>query len=52
MECNPSLGRHAPHYGEHTREVLSGLVGLTDAEIDALYAAGISAEEPSNPGVG
>ena len=52
VECNPRLGRHAPHYGEHTREVLSGLVGLTYTEIDALYAAGISAEEPSNPIVG
>jgi hypothetical protein len=46
------LVRHSPLFGEHTREILSSLVGLSDAEIDALYEAGVCAEEPVNPGVG
>jgi benzylsuccinate CoA-transferase BbsF subunit len=52
VECNPSLLRHAPFFGEHTREILATLVGLSDSEIDALYAAGVCADEPVNPGVG
>ncbi len=30
-----------PRLGQHTREVLNGILGLTDAEIDALRARGI-----------
>jgi crotonobetainyl-CoA:carnitine CoA-transferase CaiB-like acyl-CoA transferase len=30
----------APRLGEHTREVLTSVAGLTDAEVDALVAAG------------
>ncbi len=52
VECNPVLQRHAPFFGEHTREVLSGVAGLSDAEVDDLYTAGISADEPTNPGLG
>lgn len=52
VECNPSLVRHAPFFGEHTREVLSTVVGLTDVEIDELYAEGVCADEPVNPVVG
>jgi benzylsuccinate CoA-transferase BbsF subunit len=52
VECNPELQRHAPFFGEHTREVLTGVAGLTDAEVDILYAAGVSADEPVNPGLG
>ena len=52
IECNPSLSRHAPFFGEHTREVLTTVAGLTDAEVDDLYAAGVTADEPSNPVVG
>ncbi len=52
VECNPTLRRHAPTFGEHTREVLTGIAGLSDAEVDDLYAAGISADEPVNPGIG
>jgi crotonobetainyl-CoA:carnitine CoA-transferase CaiB-like acyl-CoA transferase len=52
VECNPELLRHAPFFGEHTREVLTGVAGLTDAEVDILYAAGVSADEPVNPGLG
>ncbi|MGH9137562.1 MAG: CaiB/BaiF CoA transferase family protein [Acidimicrobiales bacterium] len=31
----------APRLGEHTREVLGGLLGLSDAELDRLAAAGV-----------
>ena len=33
--------RGGPCLGEHTREVLTGLLGRTDAEVDALYAEGV-----------
>jgi crotonobetainyl-CoA:carnitine CoA-transferase CaiB-like acyl-CoA transferase len=52
VECNPTLARHAPLFGEHTREVLTAVVGLSDAEVDALYEAGVTADAPVNPGVG
>ena len=52
VECNPTLSRHAPFFGEHTREVLTTLAGLTDDEVDQLYAAGVCADEPVNPAVG
>jgi hypothetical protein len=32
--------------------VLITIVGLSTDEVDALYEAGISADEPVNPGVG
>jgi crotonobetainyl-CoA:carnitine CoA-transferase CaiB-like acyl-CoA transferase len=38
-----AITRPAPLFGEHTREVLSE-EGLTDAEIDALFAEGSAAE--------
>jgi crotonobetainyl-CoA:carnitine CoA-transferase CaiB-like acyl-CoA transferase len=31
----------APRLGEHTREVLGGLLGVTEAELDALAADGV-----------
>jgi crotonobetainyl-CoA:carnitine CoA-transferase CaiB-like acyl-CoA transferase len=52
VEANPSLTRHSPLFGEHTREVLTAVAGLTDDDVDALYAAEITADEPTNPGVG
>jgi benzylsuccinate CoA-transferase BbsF subunit len=52
VECNPSLMRHAPMFGEHTREILTKVAGLTDSDVDDLYAAGVCADEPVNPGVG
>jgi crotonobetainyl-CoA:carnitine CoA-transferase CaiB-like acyl-CoA transferase len=52
IECNPSLARHAPMFGEHTREILTKVGGLTDGDVDDLYAAGVCADEPVNPGVG
>ena len=30
----------APRLGEHTRQILAGLLGSSDAELDALTAAG------------
>ncbi|OAI42181.1 hypothetical protein AYO38_03285 [bacterium SCGC AG-212-C10] len=52
VEANPQMRRHAPLFGEHTREVLRDVAGLSDAEVEALFAAGICADEPVNPGVG
>ncbi|MDY0066758.1 MAG: CoA transferase [Steroidobacteraceae bacterium] len=37
--------KHPPMLGEHTREVLAGL-GYSDADIDALIAAGVAADRP------
>jgi crotonobetainyl-CoA:carnitine CoA-transferase CaiB-like acyl-CoA transferase len=44
--------RHAPLFGEHNDEILRGLLGLGDAEIAELEAAGVIASAPVNPGVG
>jgi crotonobetainyl-CoA:carnitine CoA-transferase CaiB-like acyl-CoA transferase len=51
-ECDNRVTRHAPFFGEHTREVLTSVAGLTDAEVDALYASGVTADAPVNPGIG
>jgi len=52
VEANPQLRRHAPLFGEHTREVLSELLGMTDAEFDALEAQNVIGTAPVNPTVG
>ena len=52
VECNPTLGCHSPVFGEHTRDVLAGVGGLSDDEIDALYVAGVTSDAPVNPEVG
>lgn len=36
----------APHWGEHTYEVLTGLLGLTRDEVDELIAAGVCQAGP------
>ena len=41
--------RQAPDYDEHNREVLSGLLDLSEAEIAALQAEGVIVEAP--PGI-
>ncbi|ATE58759.1 CaiB/BaiF CoA transferase family protein [Thauera sinica] len=41
----PSIRRHAPQLGEHSREVLSE-AGLSDTEIDALVESGGAAQSP------
>ena len=52
VECNPQLLRHSPLFGEHTREVLTTVAGMSAADVDGLYAAGVTADAPVNPGVG
>jgi len=37
----PSYDRPAPRLGEHTREVLSSVLGLSNVEIDELAAAAV-----------
>ena len=39
----------APLLGEHNREVLSGILGMSDGEIDALRAGGVLADETPRP---
>ncbi len=39
--------RPAPCLGEHTRQVLTGLLGYSDAEVDGLEAAGVVAYTPT-----
>jgi benzylsuccinate CoA-transferase BbsF subunit len=38
--------RAAPGLGEHNREVLGEMLGMSDGELDALRAAGVIADEP------
>jgi crotonobetainyl-CoA:carnitine CoA-transferase CaiB-like acyl-CoA transferase len=35
-------------FGQHNREVLGGLLGLTDDEIAELRREGVTADEPSH----
>jgi crotonobetainyl-CoA:carnitine CoA-transferase CaiB-like acyl-CoA transferase len=51
-ECESRLTRHAPFFGADTREVLTGVAGLSQGDVDELYAAGVTADAPVNPGVG
>ena len=52
VEANPQLRRHAPLFGEHTREVLSSLLGVTETELDALQAQAVIGDAPLNAGPG
>jgi crotonobetainyl-CoA:carnitine CoA-transferase CaiB-like acyl-CoA transferase len=38
-----------PEIGEHNREILSGLLGFSEQEIDAHYAAGVLYSNPESP---
>ena len=40
------IDRPAPLYGQHTDQVLRDLLGLSDADLDALRAAGVTSTEP------
>jgi crotonobetainyl-CoA:carnitine CoA-transferase CaiB-like acyl-CoA transferase len=40
------LRRPAPLFGQHNREVFQDLVGLGEAEVEDLYAAGVTADVP------
>ena len=51
-ECETPLTAGAPSFGEHTREILMSVARLTNAEVDALYEAGITTDAPVNPGIG
>ncbi len=51
-EANPRLRRHAPLFGEHTAEILRDLLGMNDADIASLEAAGVTSHAPVNPGIG
>jgi len=51
-EANPRPRRPAPMFGEHNREILCGLLGVSEAELAELTAAGVIAESPVGAGVG
>jgi crotonobetainyl-CoA:carnitine CoA-transferase CaiB-like acyl-CoA transferase len=42
----PQCRRPAPNLGEHNRQVLQGLLGLSDAELEALEAQGVIGTAP------
>ena len=50
-DADPRPQRHAPFFGEHNHEILTGL-GVTDSELDDLAAKQVIADAPINPGVG
>jgi len=52
VEARPRPRRHAPLFGEHNREILCGLLGKPESELDELAAAGVIGDAPVNPGVG
>ena len=43
-----TITRPAPLFGEHTREVLAERLGLGEAELDALEAAGVTSTVPAS----
>jgi len=48
LSSAPELPKQAaPRLGQHTREILSGLIGRTDGEIDALAADGVVGTDDS-----
>lgn len=51
-EANPRPRRPAPMFGEHNREILCGLLGLSDAELEELTKSGVIANAPVGAGVG
>ncbi|WP_131744829.1 CoA transferase [Frankia sp. Cppng1_Ct_nod] len=42
--------RHAPTLGQHNREILTGLLGLSDSAVDALEGDGVIGTRPGNGG--
>ena len=52
VEARPTPRRHAPLFGEHNREILGGLLGMSAEEIAELEAAGVIGDAPAKPGVG
>ena len=45
-ETPGAIARPAPLFAQHNREVFAGLLGMSDGEIAALYAAGATNDEP------
>ena len=45
---DPGLGP-APALGQHTREVLKGVLGMADAEVDRLVSQGTASEHDPRP---
>ena len=45
-ETPGAIARPAPLFAQHNREVFAGLLGMSDSEIAALYAAGATNDEP------
>jgi crotonobetainyl-CoA:carnitine CoA-transferase CaiB-like acyl-CoA transferase len=52
VEANPQLRHGSPLFGEHNREVLGGVLGLSDDELGELAAKNVIGDEPINPRVG
>ncbi|MFN0148729.1 MAG: CaiB/BaiF CoA transferase family protein [Dehalococcoidia bacterium] len=52
VDANPQLRQYAPLFGEHNREILGGLMGMSEGQIAELERAEIIADAPVNPGVG
>ena len=45
-ETPGAIARPAPLFAQHNHEVFTGLLGMTEAEIEALYAAGATNDAP------
>ncbi len=41
-----TIARHAPMFAEHNHEVFTKLLGMSEAEIASLYAAGVTGDAP------
>ncbi len=52
LEANPQLREHAPLFGQHNREIITGLLGRSEAELQALADAGVIGDAPINPSAG
>ena len=45
-ETPGAIARPAPLFAQHNHEVFTGLLGMTEAEIEALYAGGATNDAP------